>query len=324
LNPNIGRAPGNRLLHLNTQRLIDIEDYILQLPQKPLELMGSKNNPINNLFSTLSSIGVYLIKEQRRLESINIPGMFTDPQMRSFSHKIQRYAIELGNLIHQKQMAAYQESQKLDSSFPSRLIQLGRRLSQSEFDDRLKVLSKKQQQLQQYGIAISNIQMPKYDKNNENDVKVLSIYLEDSEKKACFFDDLVAKINLFVDIINKKDFSLNKKININGNSGFSFETNQGEKLNLALLSSGEQEEVILLYELIFRARPNTLVLIDEPETSLHVTWQKEFVNDLFAIAKLQPISFLLATHSPSIVDGRWDIAPDLFDLANGEEDLEND
>ena len=45
----------------------------------------------------------------------------------------------------------------------------------------------------------------------------------------------------------------------------------------------------------------SLILIDEPELSLHIAWQEEFVPDLMAIAELSRLDFLLATHSPYIV-----------------------
>ena len=77
------------------------------------------------------------------------------------------------------------------------------------------------------------------------------------------------------------------------------------------LSSGEQHEVVLLYELIFNVKPDILVLIDEPEISLHITWQKEFLNDLLRIIKIQNIQVLIATHSPSIINDRWDLVYNL-------------
>ena len=82
-------------------------------------------------------------------------------------------------------------------------------------------------------------------------------------------------------------------------------------MELNQLSSGEQHEVVLLYELIFNARQNTLVLIDEPELSLHVTWQKEFLTDLIKIISLQNIQVLIATHSPTIINDRWDLVYNL-------------
>jgi predicted ATP-binding protein involved in virulence len=313
------------LIDSRTGNKIGIEDFLLQIPQKTIDIVNGfpKNNEqLAQLISILSTVDVFLIREQRLLRPLQIFDVFNNPynNMLSFSYTIENFAIELVKLIHQKQAKAFQESQKLDNTFPRRLMQNEKSLSPDEFDDRFKKLTERQQQLQQFGITISNIQVPEY---NNSKADVLSVYLDDAEKKTAFFDDLVNKIDLFVTIINEKNFA-HKKININSNSGFCFKTDSGKDLHLTALSSGEQEEVVLLYELLFRTRPNTLVLIDEPETSLHVVWQKVFIDDLLAIAKVQPISFLLATHSPQIINGRWDMTTDLFGLINGEERIEDE
>ena len=49
-----------------------------------------------------------------------------------------------------------------------------------------------------------------------------------------------------------------------------------------------------------------IVLMDEPEISLNISWQKSFVSDLMQIMELNPIRILMATHSPSIVRNYWD------------------
>lgn len=78
-------------------------------------------------------------------------------------------------------------------------------------------------------------------------------------------------------------------------------------MKLTELSSGEQHEVVLLSELLFKATENSLVLIDEPEISLHVVWQKEFLNDIKEIIVLKNIDIVIATHSPQIINERWDL-----------------
>ncbi len=67
----------------------------------------------------------------------------------------------------------------------------------------------------------------------------------------------------------------------------------------------------MLYELLFKAKPNSLILIDEPELSLHVAWQAQFLKDLQQIAKLVNIDVLMATHSPDIISDRWDLTVEL-------------
>jgi predicted ATP-binding protein involved in virulence len=169
-------------------------------------------------------------------------------------------------------------------------------------------LVKKQQQLQAFGIYPGSLKKTEYEGENQ---RVLSVYLEDYEKKTGIYDNLLKQINLFVELLNQKRL-VNKQIVINSQQGYYFLTNDGKPLELTALSAGEQQEIILLYELLFKSPPGTLVLIDEPEISLHVAWQKLFIQDLFKIAKLYPISFLLATHSPQIINGRWDLTHDLY------------
>jgi predicted ATP-binding protein involved in virulence len=230
----------------------------------------------------------------------------------SFIYTIHNLAKDLKNHIAAKQAEAFQIGQKLDNSFPKRILEPISKLTQEEFDKLAQELTLKQRQLQEYGVTISTAEIPKFD-NEKSDV--LSVYLEDSKKKIAVFDDLLAKINLFVSTLNNKQFA-NKTIKINGNIGFFVMTREGKTIDLSLLSSGEQQEIVLLYELLFKTNPGTLVFIDEPEISLHVMWQKEFVKDLLEIAKLKNISFCLATHSPQIINGRWDLVTDLYTLAN--------
>lgn len=77
------------------------------------------------------------------------------------------------------------------------------------------------------------------------------------------------------------------------------------------LSSGEQHELVLLYELLFKVESGSLILIDEPELSLHVGWQLEFLRDLQEVSRLAGLDVLVATHSPQIINDRWDLTVQL-------------
>ena len=74
---------------------------------------------------------------------------------------------------------------------------------------------------------------------------------------------------------------------------------------LKLLSSGEKQILVLFYELIFNTNKNMILLIDEPELSLHIVWQEQFMDDLEKIIKLNNIKVIVATHSPQIINNRW-------------------
>jgi predicted ATP-binding protein involved in virulence len=303
----VRRVSQNEILLDRTGKPMSIRDFIDEhidsLPAQIINLVPDVNPQISN---RLNATNVYLIKAQRLLTK---KSGTTDT---SFINTIEKYAKELKNVIEQKQLEAYQVAQKLDSSFPKRLIERRDSIDESEFNIRFRSLNEKQKQLQQFGIATSEQGVMAYEQSS---AKVLTVYLDDSEQKLAVYDSLLHQVELFVNILNEKRFAF-KSIIINPKDGFHFRADNGQILNLNELSSGEQQEVVLLYELLFMTAPNTLVLIDEPEISLHVMWQKVFVSDLQKIANLKQITFLVSTHSPQIVNDKWDLTCDLFNLAN--------
>jgi predicted ATPase len=76
--------------------------------------------------------------------------------------------------------------------------------------------------------------------------------------------------------------------------------------DLTSLSSGERQIFVLITHLIFNPaiRRENVLLIDEPELSLHLKWQRQFVT---AIRQASPnTQMVLATHSPEIIFDRDD------------------
>ncbi len=110
---------------------------------------------------------------------------------------------------------------------------------------------------------------------------------------------------ILLDILNRK--LAPKQVQLDRDAGYQVKTHDGQGLALSQLSSGEQHELVLLHSLLFRVERGALLLIDEPELSLHVTWQTEFLEDLIRIAKQVGFSAVLATHSPYIVGKREDL-----------------
>ena len=87
-------------------------------------------------------------------------------------------------------------------------------------------------------------------------------------------------------------------------------SDNGAIIDLDCLSSGEQNQLILLYDFIFRVQDNSILLLDEPENSLHVTWQRLFINDIQLIAEKKNLQTIIATHSSRIaasVKNTWDL-----------------
>jgi len=220
---------------------------------------------------------------------------------------IQTYASELKKLIIERTQQSFFISQNLDSTYPNRLISEKSTVSKDEYDARFAKLTKKLEKLTRNGLYESEQKVLSY---SPDDSKALLVYLNDLEQKLSVFDELLEKLELFTNILNERRFTY-KSIAIDRERGFYFKTINGKKLDLNELSSGEQHEVVLLYELIFKTKAGILVLIDEPEISLHISWQKEFLDDLLRIIKIQDFQVLIATHSPSIINDRWDLVYNL-------------
>lgn len=69
------------------------------------------------------------------------------------------------------------------------------------------------------------------------------------------------------------------------------------------LSSGEFHMFTSILSLGFGIQPSSVVLVDEPETSLHPQWQKDFMDSLSEICSnvLKDGHLIVSTHSPLIV-----------------------
>ena len=59
-----------------------------------------------------------------------------------------------------------------------------------------------------------------------------------------------------------------------------------------------QEQIVQIVASVANTEPNTLILIDEPELSLHVDWQIKFIDNLLQLADDKML--IIATHSPDI------------------------
>ena len=137
----------------------------------------------------------------------------------------------------------------------------------------------------------------------------LQLYAEDIEKKCLIFGDLERKIDLLIMIINS--LFLNLSFEIRADKGFNFMVADNEPVAPEKLSSGEQNQLVMYYDLIFSTDPGTLVLVDEPEISLHIVWQRLYLEFIRKITSITGSGFLIATHSPQLIHTNWDCTVDL-------------
>ena len=108
------------------------------------------------------------------------------------------------------------------------------------------------------------------------------------------FKRLKDSLNLF--------FSETKKeVDITGEGDLKIKIKTGASKTNSIfeLSSGEKQ-LVRLFSLLDLAQDSKIFIVDEPELSLHLTWQEKFVDALqTACPEMQ---FILATHAPAIVN----------------------
>jgi predicted ATP-binding protein involved in virulence len=257
--------------------------------------------------------------------SLTQHAMFDEPDSPPPS-RVKQYSDDIVQRI-QAVLADYaKHSQESDRTFPERLVRfIGTGMSAidaQEILSRMTELEKIRQRLISLGLLDSETGLSDL---TEEDVKrasqALTIYVADVQEKLRVFDDIAQRIGSLMDIIN--DRFQYKRLRIDRRHGFRLLSSQNEAIQLEDLSSGEQHELVVLYELLFRAPQKGMVLVDEPEISLHVAWQSRFLSDLIQILEVTDTYAIVATHSPVIIGTRWDLAVELRGPATSQVDVPN-
>lgn len=205
-----------------------------------------------------------------------------------------------------------ENSQRIDNKFINKVIDPQKEvISKEQYEDLALKVKGLMGELDEYRLT-SRVSIPSY---NEGNSFVLFAYLSSLKEKYDKYGNWPQKLHLFNDLLKAKKFA-NKLISFSPQHGFRIEASNGDVLEEASLSSGEQNEIVMLYELIFNVSDNSVLLIDEPENSLHIVWQKDFWQDMQLISSTKNLQVIIATHSSSIVSRGRDYAIDLYYLKN--------
>lgn len=261
----------------------------------------------------------YLIDSQRLLseryaknkhEAVHILGR--DIQIEAYS-RISECSDRLKEDLKSAQTRHSLISQEIDRSFPSRVLREARKkvyADPQQIRERYAEHEKFHNRLAQI-VPVdqsSNLDLPN-DKLEPWALVLLDLYLKDDVEKFKPFDDLLKRIELFQVLLNKR--LLNKRLEVTASDGIVVCRDDGVSLALDSLSTGEQHEIILMFDLLLNVKEGSTVLVDEPEISLHVAWQLSFIPDVQKIAQLVGFRFIVATHSPYIINDSWERAVDL-------------
>lgn len=268
--------------------------------------------------------------EQNRVNIIKTQRLFQDnagDDNRSLL-SVESYSNELSALMQEEISKAAKSTGDLDRTFPKRLLKQMRSnhtYPVANILEELHKLEKHRLELSDLGLLTeteaNDASISEIDENDKTMISVLHLYVKDSWQKLHQYDVLYKKLSLLKDIINSH--YKYKTFNVDSLKGFVITPNHESKvrdnnsdfedkeIKVNMLSSGEQNELVLFYELLFKCDDKDLILIDEPEISLHLDWLQKMIYDLLRITNANGASLLIATHSPDFVGDNYDLVQNL-------------
>lgn len=141
---------------------------------------------------------------------------------------------------------------------------------------------------------------------NQAQIRRISDLVDIIESYDKEIQEIYKPINEFISTINKFFKDSNKTISVDpvGRIMVNID-NRRRAYSVDCLSSGERQLLIIISNVLFNKYHNmlmpkkTVIIIDEPELSLHMRWQEKFSETI--LESSPETQFILATHSPDIV-----------------------
>lgn len=218
---------------------------------------------------------------------------------------------KLKNLLEGYYLSYLKKVNSSNSGIFDKLLKDQPPMSEEEYEIEVKSLSSKLVQLHEWGLSSEKNVRP-YSNDHKD---VMTVYIQELKNNLTVYQDLYDKLLLFKELLENKKF-VNKTISFGPADGLTARNRSGVKIDLKNLSSGEQHEIIMLYYSIFGVSRSSLLLVDEPENSLHVAWQLKYYQEMETIANKLGVQIIIATHSPQIIGERWDECYDLYEAVN--------
>ena len=129
-------------------------------------------------------------------------------------------------------------------------------------------------------------------------IELLSSGDEESQRKAA---EVSYPKRRFQDLADELFAETGKKI-VRSKNEIVFEQ-EGELLLPYRLSSGEKQMLVILLTVLVQDKQPCVLLMDEPEVSLHIEWQQRIIS---IIREMNPnAQIILTTHSPAVIMGGW-------------------
>jgi energy-coupling factor transporter ATP-binding protein EcfA2 len=130
---------------------------------------------------------------------------------------------------------------------------------------------------------------------------VLTPFLDGLEARLDALASIQDTLEVFLSSLNR--FYVDKLVTFTLRAGIRIHTAEGMQLSPEALSSGERQLLLLLTNTLFAREEPALFIIDEPELSLNMKWQRQLVDALIRCTAGSATQFVLASHSFELISG---------------------
>lgn len=139
---------------------------------------------------------------------------------------------------------------------------------------------------------------------------IIEPYLNSLQARARHLEDVYKILDSFVRNVNF--FLRDKKLEFKASTGFWIQSSfSPQRLEVSQLSSGEQQLLLMFCHVLAARDTSSIFIIDEPEISLNIKWQRILVASLLEVAKGSGIQLIFSSHSFEILAKHRDMVVSL-------------
>lgn len=260
-----------------------------------------------------------ILIETSRLDGLPNAAAADEAVPASTTARIDQYITNLRNEIVAAKSISAEVTQSADTSFAERALAVAKEtVNEEELRGRYEETVSRFRALSENSLAVGEAPIPFPSVTTPTVRRIMKVFVDDWDRRLAPLLPVNGRITALREILDEKLALSGKRTSITPEGILEFRAGDETRIALSQLSSGEKHLVALFSSLLFSGVEGSLVLIDEPEISLHAAWKHSFLSDSARIAKLMDLQLVLATHSTAIINGRWEITEELNFPTRGE------
>jgi ABC-type transport system involved in cytochrome c biogenesis ATPase subunit len=253
-----------------------------------------------------------ILIETSRLDGLPNASAADEQAPNSTTARIDQYIDNLRSEISAAKRTSAEVTQSADTSFAERALAVAKEtVNEEELRGRYEKTVSRFRALSENGLAVGDAPIEFPAVTTPTVRRIMRVFVDDWDRRLAPLLPVNARITALREILDEKLSLSGKRTSITRDGTLEFRSRDDAKIALSQLSSGEKHLVALFSSLLFSGVEGSLVLIDEPEISLHAAWKHSFLADSARIAALMDLQLILATHSTAIINGRWEITEEL-------------